>query len=114
MDKVYLRSLFESQKGFLKKLQSGEQTRRALFVANDYSLNVVIRILHLIAIGEISLPSKSSQTIKKSLRVKKLLSFESKKFFQSVLNSPRENKLKLLNQFIKLYPDLLYTFFNEV
>ncbi len=64
MDKVYLHSLFQSQKGFLKKLQSAEDTRRVLFVANDHSLNVVIRILHLIAQGEITLPSKSLKTIK--------------------------------------------------
>lgn len=114
MDKVYLRSLFESQKGFLKRLQSGEETRHLLHVANDHSLNVLFRILHLIASGEISLPAKSSQTIKKSLRVKKLLSFESKKFLQTALNSSRENKLKLLTQFNKIYPDLLYSFFNEI
>ena len=81
MDKVYLLSLFQSQKGFLKKLYEGDQTPRILAVANDHSLNVLIRILHLIANGEIVLSKEHASVIKKSLRLNKLRKFESQKYF---------------------------------
>jgi hypothetical protein len=114
MDKVYLRSLFLMHKGFLKKLyKSEEPPKRLLLVGNDNSLNVLIRILHLIAIGEISLRSSDSSILKKSLRLKKLTKFESKVYFWKLLNASREDKIKTLNQFSSVFPVLLNSFFNE-
>jgi intein-encoded DNA endonuclease-like protein len=115
MDKVYLLSLFQTQKPFLKRLYKAEENvNQTLLVANDHSLNVLVRILHLIANGEIVLRKSDSDLIKKSLRMKKLLQFESKKYFLQVLNGSRDDKLKLLRQFSSLYPTLLYSFFNMV
>lgn len=114
MDKLYLRQLFESQKGFLQKLQSGEPAQRTLSVANDHSLNVLIRALHLIAIGEIVLRSNDSYVMKTSRKVKHLRLFESKTYLIKLLNDSRENKLKVLRQLSSLYPILLYSFFNEM
>jgi hypothetical protein len=114
MDKVYLLSLFQSQKGFLKKLYEGDQTPRILAVANDHSLNVLIRILHLIANGEIVLSKEHASVIKKSLRLNKLRKFESQKYFITLLNNSREQKVLVLKQFSKIYSALLYSFFNQI
>jgi hypothetical protein len=115
MDKVYLLSLFLTEKGFLKKLYKSEESpKRLLLIANDKSLNVIIKILHLIAIGEISLRSSDASSLKKSLRMKKLTQFESKTYFLKILNGSREDKIKSLNQFASVFPVLLYSFFNEV
>lgn len=115
MDKIYLRVLFESQKGFLKKLYAGEESApRLLMVANDHSLDVLIRILYLIANGEIVLQAKNANIIKKSRKLKTLMRFESKKYMLNLLNESRENKLKSLKQLSSVYPILLYSFFNEM
>ena len=114
MDKVYLLSLFQSQKGFLKKLYEGDQPQKVLNLANDHSLDVLIRILHLIASGEIVLSNQHSHTLKKSLRLGKLNRFESQKYFLNLLHNSREQKVSILKQFTKIYRVLLYSFFNEI
>lgn len=114
MDKVYLLSLFQSQKGFLNKLYQNDQPQKVLSLANDHALDVLIRILHLIASGEIVLSNKHLQLLKKSLRLGKLNKFESKKYFWDLLNNSREQKMLVLKQFTKIYPVLLYSFFNEI
>lgn len=114
MDKVYLLSLFQSQKGFLKKLYQGEQPQKVLNLANDHCLDVLIRILHLIATGEIVLSQQHLHMLKKSLRLSKLNQFESQKYFLNLLNNSREQKVIILKQFTKIYSVLLYSFFNEM
>jgi len=115
MDKVYLRTLFITEKGFLLNLQRGEESAsRLLLIASDKSLNVLIRILHLISDGQITLRAVDSSLIQKSKKMKKLLQFESKKYFLRMLNESRATKLTVLKQFVKIYPILLYSFFNEV
>jgi hypothetical protein len=111
MDKAYLRSEFEKQKPFLKKLYLKE--RQVIGSADDDSLNTLIKILHMIYLHEIGLTEDNINTIIKSKRSKKLEQFKSKKYFVQLLNGPRENKIKTLNQFITLYPIFLHGFFNE-
>jgi len=115
MDKIFLRSLFEFHKGFLKKLYAGEESpHHVLSVSSDRSLDVLIRILHLIAIGEIVLRRKDSSILKNSRKLKTLQKFESKKNLLHYLNESRETKLKLLKQLGSVYRYLLYSFFNEM
>lgn len=115
MDKVYLLSLFQTQKGFLKKLYvSQENSNRVISVASDPSLNVLIRILHLVANGQIVLRAIDSKLIKSSKRTKKLNMFESKTYLLKMLNQSREQKVSVLKQFSSLYPILLHSFFNEI
>lgn len=112
MDKPYLRHLFEMNRDLLKKLYLGENVTKALLSANDSSLDVILRILYLVANGEIKLFSGHGESIRKSKREKKLLAFESRSYLLSLLKSPRSEKLQVLKQFIKLYPFLLHSFFN--
>jgi hypothetical protein len=113
MDKVYLRHLFEENKHFLKQLSLGQNSKKILINASDSSLDVVLRILFLIANGEISLHESHEETIKKSKRLRKLSAFESRPYFLQLLQSPRSDKLQVLTQFLKLYPYLLHSFFNS-
>ena len=81
MDKVYLRHLFEENKTFLKHLSIGENANKILNNASDGSLDVILRILFLIATGEITLHESHEDTIKKSKRLRKLSAFESRPYF---------------------------------
>jgi|688.fasta_scaffold12185_7 hypothetical protein len=115
MDKVYLRHLFEENKNFLRQLfeeKSVANTQKLLNNATDSTLNVLVRILYLIANGEISLHESHQEVFKKSKRLGKLSAFESRSYFVQLLHSPRSEKLHVLKQFLKLYPFLLHTFFN--
>lgn len=113
MDKVYLRHLFEENRHFLKQLSVGDNSKKTLENAPDNSLDVVIRILYLIANGEITLHENHQETITKSKRLRKLSAFESRPYFLQLLQSPRSEKLILLKQFLKLYPYLLHSFFQR-
>lgn len=113
MDKLYLRHLFELNKDTLKKLYLGKNTQKTLMAANDNCLDALIKILHLIASGKINLRRKDHEQIKKSRRENKLLAFEKSSYFLAQLHDSRENKLKTLKQFVKVYPFILYLFFNR-
>jgi hypothetical protein len=114
MDKVYLRSLFLREKGFLKNLYRSEDTAKYINNANDKSLDVLIRILHLIADGEIPIRRQDQSAIRNAKKFPQLHRLQAKKFFLSILNGDREKKVKIVKDFIPVYPHLLYTFFNEV
>lgn len=113
MDKVYLRHLFEEHKHFLKQLSLEGSSKKILENAPDNSLDVVIRILYLIANGEITLHENHQEIIKKSKRLRKLSAFESRPYFVQLLQGSRSEKLLLLKQFLKLYPYLLHSFFKS-
>jgi hypothetical protein len=113
MDKIYLRTVFEEQKEFLKRLYTKDNSFQALGNAEDESLNTLIKILHLLYLGEIHL-SKADETILiKSKRSKKLQFFKLKSNFIKLLHGPRQNKIAALRQFVSLYPVLLHGFFND-
>lgn len=115
MDKPYLRHLLEENREMIKTLFSGSSKviQTELSRANDQSLDLLLRILYLISIGEISLTEEAAESIKKAKRIKKLFAFESKNYFLKTLKSSRKEKIDLLKQFTKVYSDLLYTFFHE-
>jgi hypothetical protein len=113
MDKLYLRHLFELNRETLNKLYLGKNTQKVLMGATDNCLEALIKILHLIASGKITLRRKDHEQIKKSRRENKLLAFESSSYFLNQLHDTRENKLKVLKQFVKVYPFILHLFFNR-
>lgn len=115
MDKVYLKSLFTAEKDFLKKLYKGEEGVSILMLANDKSLNVVIQILHLLAIGEIPMKQETESLLKSSRKYNKLRQFTGKDFFRQLLyKASRETKVKELKQFVKVFPSIFYSLFNEL
>ena len=117
MDIPYLRGEFLQVKGFLNDLYSSNpraNTTRITF-ANTKCLNTLIKILHLICNGNITIRKIDHAALSKSRRLKTLRNyFESKKDFVNLLNSSSEEKIKVLKLFVALYKNLLYTMFNEV
>ena len=90
---------------------------KALDNANDRQLNMVIRILHLIANEVIAIKAAQFKIFKSSKRFKLLRAkFESSRSFNQILNTnvtDKVTRVKLLKQFASLYPHLFYTLFNE-
>ena len=119
MDIPYLRSLMINHKGFLKNLYTGNSliNFKAIDNASDRQLNIVIRILHLIANGVIPMKAAQFKIVKTSKRFKLLRAkFESSRSFNQILNTnvtDKVTRVKLLKQFASLYPHLFYTLFNE-
>lgn len=117
MDISYLKSEFLNVKSFLYDLYTGNPRQNASRISNavECKLNVLIKILHLICIGEIHLRKSDHETIKKSKRLNFLkINFNSKINFLRLLNSPREQKIIVLRKFCSIYQPLLFTMFNLI
>ena len=119
LDIPYLRSLLISHKVFLKTLYTGNSqiNFKTFDNASERQLNIILRILHLIANGVITMKSAHFKIVKTSKRFKLLTDkFQSSASFYKILNSnvtDRPTRVKLLKQFASLYPQLFYTLFNE-
>lgn len=112
MDWPYLRHLLIQHKDFLYNIFKQANVIKLLNHASDSELNVLFRLLFLINHGHIPLNKNHQVVISRSRREKKLLQFESRQFLRSKLKSPREEKLKSLKQFAKLFSVLLHHLFT--
>lgn len=112
MDWPYLRHLLFQHKSFLRNLFNQTNVVNILNHASDSELNVLLKLLHLINLGHLPLKRKHHEVIVRSKREKKLEQFESRRFLLEKLHSSREQKLKVLKQFAKLFVILLHHIFN--
>jgi hypothetical protein len=112
MDWPYLRHLLIQHKAFLNNLFKQTNVTKILNHASDTELNVVLKLLHLINLGHLPLKQKHHEVIVRSKREKKLEQFESRRFLIEKLHASREEKLKVLKQFAKLFSILLHQIFN--
>lgn len=117
MDVAYLKSEFLNVKSFLYQLYEGNPRQNAskILQATDEKLNVIIKILYLICVGEIPLRKVDHEIIKKSRRLNFFKQhFNSKISYVRLLDSPREQKITILRKFSGLYKNLFFTMFNLV
>ena len=113
MDRAYLRHQFLHHKSFLHKLYRQQDVLKSLNHASDEELNLLLKLLHLVALGVIPLNTKLHQEIlRRSKRQSKLMEFESKPYFRTALSADRNSKLKLVKQFSKLYAVFCHNLFN--
>ena len=113
MDSAYLRHQFLHHKAFLHKLYHQRDVFKLLNHASDEELNLLLKLLHLVALGVIPLNTKLHQEIlRRSKRQSKLMEFESKPYFRTALSADRNSKLKLVKQFSKLYAVFCHNLFN--
>lgn len=112
MDKPYLRHQILKHKTLLLNLHSQARVHQTLNHASNDALNFVLKLLHFITDGHIKLPQGAHEAIAKSLRSKKLAQFESRTYLHHLLLSTREEKLRVLRQFNKLYTTLFHYLFN--
>ena len=100
-------------KAFLHKLYHQRDVFKLLNHASDEELNLLLKLLHLVALGVIPLNTKLHQEIlRRSKRQSKLMEFESKPYFRTALSADRNSKLKLVKQFSKLYAVFCHNLFN--
>lgn len=112
MDKPYLRHQILKHKAFLKNLYSQHKVQQTLNNGTNESISFVLKLLHLLTNGHIKLLPEADEIITRSLRSKKLAQFESRNYLHHLLLSPREEKLRVLKQFSKLYSTLFHYLFN--
>ena len=113
MDRAFLRHQFLHHKSFLHKLYRQQDVFKLLNHASDEELNLLLKLLHLVALGIIPLHAKHNEILQRSKRQNKLLEFESKPTLRSALSSDRDSKLKLVKQFSKLYAVLCHSLFDD-
>ena len=89
------------------------QSKRILNFATDTKLDTLIRYFHFLSNGAIKIKASSFESIRKSHInfVKK--HFESKTSLNRILQSEREEKLKILRKLSASFSFLLYPLFNE-
>ena len=105
-DRAFLRELYETQ--------SKPACYRILNFTSDIKLNTLIRLLHFISNGEITIKKKNFEIIsgaRKLSFIKKHV--EKKSALVRLLQAERPEKLKFLKQLSAIYPALLYCLFNE-
>lgn len=114
MDIVYLRSQLIASKDFLSKIFIGKprQNCKAISLADEKKLNILIKILHLVCNGHIKIRKEHFEVIARSRRLGLLKSkFERKASYVCVLRSSIIEKQQVLKQFCSLYPLLLHFLF---
>lgn len=117
MDIPYLKNEFKNSQSFLEKLYKNNPRRNSKIIekADDKELKVLIKILHLICTGQISIRGQDFKTLQKSKRLNYFkLHFESIKSFLDLLKSNRQHKVNVLKKFSALYEQLLFTMFNKI
>ena len=112
-----MKSLLIRDKGFLHELYEGPnplKNNRVLAGASDAQLNTLIKFLHFLSNGEITMKRENFEIIEKSHKLKLIKArVEKKKNLNMLLKSERKEKLKFLNKLCNLYSALLYTLFSE-
>lgn len=116
LDPQRIRSQLQRDKGWLNQLYCASnylQSKRILNFAEDAKLETLIKYLNLLSNGVIKIKRQSFEAIEKKhyKLIKKY--FESKVSAQNMLQSPREQKLKILIKLANAFPHLLYPLFNE-
>jgi hypothetical protein len=116
IDKVYFREILLRDKGFLYELYKNNklQNRKKISGADEFHLNTVIKILHLILNNEIPLLEDNYEKVKKARKVPLLKkNFKTHKDFLSIVEGPRERKVSVLQQLSPIFCFLLSALFEE-
>lgn len=104
----------KKHKHFLKNLykcQTKYQRKRIIFSASELELNLLIKVLQLIARGEIPIREIYFNDIKRSKRIPALNKLTDKKFYHDLVKGPIEDKKTYLNN-IPVYRQLLHNLFD--
>ena len=114
--KLRLREFMLKEKTFLKNLFLGNPlfNRNLLAFATQFQLNVLIRVLYFIVAGKIPMKKIHFQNLIKSKKRSILENrLNNSKNLMHLIKSERQDKLKFLNNFLSIYPSLLFLIFNE-
>lgn len=115
-DVVHMRDLLLNEKSFLVDLYSfnSYQNKKIISGADTKSLNVLIKILHLILNNEIPILVEDVEILKKAKRFGTLnRSIKSNEKFVTLLEGDRKSKLEFLLSLASVYKPLLRSLFEE-
>lgn len=116
MNQDQLKLLLNRDKVFLKRLYSGPnivKNREILQAAEDSELNTLIKYLHFIANGEITITKENFNQLKESKKLKLIqINVENSSKTIKLLNASRKQKLVFLLKLSNVMPNLLYALFN--
>jgi hypothetical protein len=117
LNREAMKNLLIRDKGFLRELFEGPnplKNNRVLKGASDSQLNTLIKFLHFLANGEITMKKENFEIIEQAHKIKMIKGrVEKKKNMNYLLKSERKEKLKFLNKLCNVYNALLATLFNE-
>lgn len=114
--KLQLRECMIKEKQFLKSLFVGNplSNRSTLSFATNFQLNVLIRVMYYVVRGQIPMKRVHFESLTKTKKRGVLNSrLSTSKSLKQLIESPREDKLKFLNNFLSCYCYLLFLIFNQ-
>lgn len=104
-DKNFLEELYQSS--------SHPNSKRILQFANDGKVKTLIVFLHLLSSGKINIKKENFDKLqKRHLKIFRQY-FDSKAAYKRLLQSTREEQLKVLFKIVPVLKFLLHTLFNE-
>jgi hypothetical protein len=115
-DQERFRSFLLRDKDWLSQLylaNSALRCKRLLLFASDSKLDTLMKYLHYLANGQITMQKAHFEAIQKRHLSSIRKAFESKQALNSSLRLEREEKLKILLKLVNLYQLLLHSLFNE-
>ena len=117
MDRQTVKAQFVRDKEFLRELYQTPDTTKAkqiIVFANDGQLNTLIKFLHFLSTGEITILKANFEKIvqaKKLHFIKKHV--EKKQSVNDLLRADRRTKILFLKKLLPIFPSLLFCLFNE-
>jgi len=109
MDKVYAKKQFLDHKQLFKDLKLGKNVTNILNSCSDTELDLILKVLHLIGDSQIHVLRKHEQALKR--KEKKLAELGSRTYFRALMKTNRQNKLKVVKQFLSVLPFLAESLF---
>ena len=116
IDKVYFREVLVRDKRFLNDLYQNNklQNEKQILGADEFHLNTLIKIFHLILNNTIPILEENVEKIKKARKLPLFKKgFKSSKDFLAMLEAPREEKFLVLKRFSALFSFILASLFEE-
>ncbi len=117
MDQVSVKNQLIRDKEFLRQLYEAQEvpkSKHILTFASDSQINTLIKFLHFLSNGEITIKKENFDEISKARKIQVLKScVEKKAAVQRLLKSERKIKINFLNKLAPVYPFLLHCLFNE-
>ena len=117
MDQQSVKNQLVRDKEFLRELYEAKEPVKAKHVLNfasDSQISTLIKFLHFLSNGEITIKKENFDEISKARKIQVLKKFvETKAAVQRLLRNERKIKMNFLKKLTTVYPFLLHCLFNE-
>ena len=116
VDRPFIRDKLKIHRQFLKQLykNSPQKNKTLLTKANDSQLNILLRILSLIANHVIPISYSDGCKLNRIKKKHLIKQFRGFRFFREIIKAPRIEKLKLLQSIKCIFKIILKPIFENV